>query len=53
MAKRKVENQIGNLTLDHKKSGIAMISLRAGGVRHTLGKLSIRATTLLQTSFQS
>jgi len=37
MAKRKV----------HKKSGIDLISLRVGGLRHIVGKLLIRATTLL------
>jgi hypothetical protein len=47
MAKRKVGSQIGNLTPDHKKSGIAPISLRAGGVQHIIEKLSMRATTLL------
>jgi hypothetical protein len=35
------------------KSGIDQISLHAGGVRHIVGKLSTRATTLLQTSSQS
>ncbi len=30
-------------------SKIALISLRAGGVRHVVEELSIRATTLLQT----
>jgi len=53
MVKRKVKSQIGNLTLDHSNSGIDLISLRVGGVRHTIGKLLRRATTLLQTSYQS
>jgi hypothetical protein len=35
------------------KSGITPISLCAGGVWHTIGKLSMRATTLLQTSCQA
>jgi len=43
MAKRRAWSQIG----------IAPISLRAGSVWHTIGKLSTRATTLLQASFQS
>jgi hypothetical protein len=30
-----------------------MISLRVGGVQHTIGKLLTRATTFLQTSSQS
>jgi hypothetical protein len=47
MIRRKVESQIGNLTPDHYKSGIDPISLRAGGVQNTIGKLSTRATTLL------
>jgi hypothetical protein len=47
MAKRKVESQIGNLISHHKKLGIALISLRVGGVPHTIGKFSIGATTLL------
>jgi hypothetical protein len=53
MVKRKVGSQIGNLTRDHEKSGINPISLRAGGVRHTIEKLFTRATTLLQTASQS
>jgi hypothetical protein len=47
MAKRKVGNQIGNLTFDHKKSGIDLILLLAGGVQHAIEKLSMRATTLV------
>jgi hypothetical protein len=34
-------------------SGIAPISLRSSGVWHTVEKVSMRTTTLLQTSFQS
>jgi hypothetical protein len=52
MAKRKARNQIGNLTPDHKKLGIDLISLRVGGMRKSVGKLSMRAITLLQTSSQ-
>jgi hypothetical protein len=51
MAKRRVRNQtagqIGNLIPDHKKLGIAPISLQLGGVKHTIGKLSTKVTTLL------
>jgi hypothetical protein len=47
MAKRKAGNQIGSLTPNHKKSGIDLTPVRAGGVQHTVGKLSTRATTLL------
>ncbi len=47
MAKRKVGSQIANLTPDHKKSRINRIYLAADNVRHTVGKLSTRSTTLL------
>jgi len=53
MAERRVGSQTSNLTLDHKKSGIDPINLGAGGVPHIVGKLSIRATTLLLTTPQS
>jgi hypothetical protein len=53
MTKRKAGSQIGNLTPNHKKSGIDSISLRAGGMRHTIEKLSMRDTTLFQTSSSS
>jgi len=53
MAKRRADNQTANLTPDQKKSGIDPIYLAAEGVRHTIGKLSTRATTLLQTASQS
>jgi hypothetical protein len=51
--KRKAGSQIGNLTPDHKKSRIDPIPVCAGGVRHTIGKLSRRATSSLQTLLQS
>jgi len=47
MAKRRVESQIANLTFDQKKSGIDPIYLYVDNVRHTVGKFSTRATTLL------
>jgi len=53
MAKRRAGSQIANLILNHKKSGIALISLYVGGVPHTIRKLSMSVTTLLQTSSQS
>ncbi len=53
MAKRKVGSPIGNLTPNHKKSGIDPTFVRADGVQHTVGKLSTRATTLLSTSSRS
>jgi hypothetical protein len=52
MAKRRAESQIGNLTLNHKKSRITLTSLRPGSLPHTVRKLSTRSTTLLETSPQ-
>jgi hypothetical protein len=45
MAKKKAESQIGNLTSNHEKSRIDQTFVRAGGVQHTVGKLSTRTTT--------
>jgi hypothetical protein len=45
MVKRKVGSQTGNLTPNHEKSGIVAIPLHAGGVRHAVRKLSMRAMT--------
>jgi hypothetical protein len=53
MAKRKVGSQIVNLTPNHLKLEISLISLCAGDVPHIARKLLTRATTLLQTSSQS
>jgi hypothetical protein len=53
MAKRKGASQIVSLTPDHQKSKIDPTMRRAGGMRHVIGKLSTRATSLLQTSSQS
>jgi hypothetical protein len=53
MAKRRVGNQIVNLIPNQKKSGIDPIYLAANNVRHIIGKLSMRATTLLQTTPRS
>ncbi len=47
MAKRKVGSQTGNLIPDHQKLGIDPTPMRAGGVKHAIGKLSTRATSLL------
>ncbi len=41
------------LTLDQKKSGIDPIYLATDNVRQTIGKLSMRATTLLQIAPRS
>jgi hypothetical protein len=46
----KTGNQIASLTPDQKKSRIDPIYLASGDVRHTVEKLSTRATTLLQTA---
>jgi len=53
MAKRRDESQIANLIPDQKKSRIDLIYLDAGGMWHTVGKLSTRVTTLLQSALQS
>ncbi len=53
MAKRKVRSQIGNLTPNHGKFGIDPIPLCAGGVQHVVGKISMRAIALVQTSSRS
>jgi len=53
MAKRKGGSQIGNLTPDHQKSGIDPTPMREGGVKHTIEKLLVKATTSFQTSSQS
>ncbi len=53
MAKRKVGSQIGSLSPDHKKSGINLIPLRAGGMQHAVGKILTRAITLVETSSRS
>jgi hypothetical protein len=47
MAKRKVGSQTDTLTPDHGKSGIDPIPLRAGDVRHIVGKFLMKATTLV------
>jgi len=46
MTKRRVGSQIGSLIPDHKKLGIAPISLLVGGVQHAVGKRSTKVTTL-------
>ncbi len=53
MAKRRAESQIANLTPDQKKSGIDPIYLAEDNVPHAVGKLSTRATTLLETAPRS
>jgi len=53
MAKRRAGSQTASLTPDQKKSGIDPIYLAADNVPHTVGNLSTRATTLLQTALRS
>ncbi len=53
MAKRRAGSQIASLTPDQKKSGIDPIYLVVDDVRHTVGKLSTRASTLLWTALRS
>jgi hypothetical protein len=53
MVEKRARNQTGNLTPDHKKSGIDLILVCASGVRHIVGKLLMRAISLLKTSSQS
>jgi hypothetical protein len=51
--RKKGQSQIDNLIPDHEKSGIDPTLVCAGGVQHTVGKLSRRATSFLETSSQS
>jgi hypothetical protein len=53
MVERRARSQIDNLTPDHKKSGINPIPVCVDGVRHTVGKILRRATSLLQNLSQS
>ncbi len=54
MVKRRAGSQTGSLTPDRseKKSKINPIHLFIEGMKHIVGKLLTRATTLLQTAFQ-
>jgi hypothetical protein len=47
------KRRAGSLTSDRIKSGIDPIPMCVGGVRHGVGKLSRRATSLVQTSSRS
>jgi hypothetical protein len=53
MGKRRAGSQTASLTPDHKKSGIDLLSTSDLKVRHVFGKISTRATTLIQTSSRS
>jgi hypothetical protein len=52
MVKRKAGSQTGNLTPDHKKSGINPIPMGADGMGHAVEKILRRVTSLLKTSSQ-
>ncbi len=45
--KERLGVKIDSLAPDHKKSGINLTFVCASGVRHVVGKLSMRNTTLL------
>jgi hypothetical protein len=53
MAKKRVGSQIVNLTPNHYKSKIALISLCVSGVPHIVEKRSTKATTFLYASSPS
>jgi hypothetical protein len=50
MAKRRAGSQTASLTPNQKNSGIDPIYLAANNVQHIVGKISMRATTLLHTT---
>jgi hypothetical protein len=53
MGKRRAGSQTGSLTPDHKKSGINLFPTSELRVRYVVGKISTRATSLVQTSLRS
>jgi hypothetical protein len=53
MGKRRAESQTSNLTPDHKKSGINVFPTSELKARYVVGKISTRATSLVQTSSRS
>jgi hypothetical protein len=53
MVERRVGSETDSLTPDHYKSGIDLISVCAGKMQHTVGKLLRKTTSLLQNSSQS
>jgi hypothetical protein len=50
---KKAGSQTGNLTPNHKKSGIDLFLTFAVGVQHGVEKLSMRATSLVESLFRS
>jgi len=53
MGKRRAGSQTGSLTPDHKKSGIDLFPTSELRVRDVFGKISTRATTLVETLLRS
>jgi len=53
MSKRRVGSQTGSLTPDHSKSGIDLFPTSELRVQYVVGKISMRATSLIQTSLRS
>ncbi len=53
MGKRRAGSQIGNLSPDHKKSGIDIFPTFELRVRYVVGKMTTRAKSLVQTSLRS
>jgi hypothetical protein len=50
MGKRRAGSQTASLTPDHKKSGIDLFPTSELRVQYVVGKISMRATSLVQTS---
>jgi hypothetical protein len=53
MGKRRAGSQTGNLTPDHKKSGIDLFPTSELRVQYVVEKISTRATSLVQISSRS
>ncbi len=53
MGERRARRQIASLSPDHKKSGIDLFPTSELKVRYVVGKLSTRATSLVQTALRS
>jgi hypothetical protein len=53
MGKRRAGSQTGNLTPDHQKSGIDLFPTSELRVRYVFGKMTTRATSLVQTLSRS
>jgi len=53
MGKRRAESQTGSSTPDHQKSGVDLFLTSELRVRYVVGKMTSRATSLVQTSSRS